>query len=258
MRSALVRNDQQRSVEAAGLMWERYKPSVAMSGITATTAKSQRLKSKDSWSTLTDKTFSSSVGIAPNEMPNQTHLDVVDGQRRPEVARMRQVWSHPMKHKSTMQMQQLSHLAATKMLCDTTDQTMGSEPRYHRGLNFHEKVAELAQAIEAEWIVAKYFDRDFDPFASKYKQVADVGNGIEVKHTESGFHLIVYPNDRNTDVAVLVTGKSPDFTIIGWIPVSMAKRPRFKKSTQESWWVNMRDLQPIETLIRSSYGATAI
>ena len=163
-----------------------------------------------------------------------------------------------MKHKSTMQMQQLSHLAATKMLCDTTDQTMGSEPRYHRGLNFHEKVQELAQAIEAEWIVAKYFNREFDPFASKYKQVADVGNGIEVKHTESGFHLIVYPNDRNTDVAVLVTGKSPDFTIIGWIPVSMAKRPRFKKATQESWWVNMRDLQPIETLIRSSYGATAI
>ena len=31
---------------------------------------------------------------------------------------------------------------------------------------------------------------------------ADVGNGIEVKHTESGFHLIIYPNDRNTDVAV--------------------------------------------------------
>ena len=258
MRSALVRNDQQRPVEAAGLMWERYKPSVAMSGITATTAKSQRLKSKDSWSTSMDRIFSSFVGIAPNEMPVETHLDELVRQHRTQVARVCQVRTHTMKHKSTLQMQQMSHLAAIKMLCDTPDQTMGSEPRYHRGLNFHEKVQELAQAIEAEWIVAKYFGKDFDPFASKYKRIADVGNGIEVKHTESGFHLIVYPNDRNTDVAVLVTGKSPEFHITGWIPVAMAKRPRFKKATQDSWWINMRDLQPIETLIRSSYGTAAI
>jgi hypothetical protein len=205
-----------------------------------------------------DKTFSSSVICARNEMPMETHLDERVRQQWPDVARMCQVRTHTMKHKSTLQMQQMSHLAAVKMLCDTPDQTMGSEPRYHRGLNFHEKVSELAQAIEAEWIVAKYFGKDFDPFASKYKRIADVGNGIEVKHTESGFHLIVYPNDRNTDVAVLVTGKSPEFHITGWIPVSMAKRPRFKKATQDSWWINMRDLQPIETLIRSSYGTAAI
>lgn len=204
------------------------------------------------------RAFSFSAISVRNEMAMLAHLDLLHGQDRSTVARMREMRSPTMKHKSTMEMQQLSHLAAIKMLCETTDQTMGSEPRYHRGLNFHEKVTELAQAIEAEWIVAKYYGRDFNPFASKYKRVADVGNGIEVKHTESGFHLIIYPNDRNTDVAVLVTGKSPEFHITGWIPVSMAKRPRFKKSTQDSWWVNMRDLQPIETLIRSSYGETAI
>jgi hypothetical protein len=204
------------------------------------------------------RAFSSSAISVRNEMAMLAHLDLLHGQDGSTMARMREMRSPTMKHRSTMEMQQLSHLAAIKMLCETTDQTMGSEPRYHRGLNFHEKVTELAQAIEAEWIVAKYYGRDFDPFASKYKRVADVGNGIEVKHTESGFHLIIYPNDRNTDVAVLVTGKSPEFHITGWIPVSMAKRPRFKKSTQDSWWVNMRDLQPIETLIRSSYGEAAI
>jgi hypothetical protein len=203
------------------------------------------------------RAFSSFAISVRNEMAMLAHLDLLHRQDR-SMARMREMRSPTMKHKSTMEMQQLSHLAAIKMLCETTDQTMGSEPRYHRGLNFHEKVTELAQAIEAEWIVAKYYGRDFDPFASKYKRVADVGNGIEVKHTESGFHLIIYPNDRNTDVAVLVTGKSPEFQITGWIPVSMAKRPRFKKSTQDSWWINMRDLQPIETLIRSSYGEAAI
>jgi len=204
------------------------------------------------------RAFSSSATSVRNEMAMLAHLDLLHGQDRSSMARMREMRSPTMKHRSTMEMQQLSHLAAIKMLCETTDQTMGSEPRYNRGLNFHEKVTELAQAIEAEWIVAKYYGREFNPFASKYKRVADVGNGIEVKHTESGFHLIVYPNDRNTDVAVLVTGKSPEFHITGWIPVSMAKRPRFKKSTQDSWWINMRDLQPIETLIRSSYGEAAI
>ena len=204
------------------------------------------------------RAFSSSAISVRNEMAMLAHLDLLHGQDRSTVARMREMRSPTMKHRSTMEMQQLSHLAAIKMLCETTDQTMGSEPRYNRGLNFHEKVTELAQAIEAEWIVAKYYGRDFNPFASKYKRVADVGNGIEVKHTESGFHLIIYPNDRNTAVAVLVTGKSPEFHITGWIPVSMAKRPRFKKSTQDSWWINMRDLQPIETLIRSSYGEAAI
>jgi hypothetical protein len=204
------------------------------------------------------RAFSSSAIGVQSEMVMLSRLDVLHRQDRSTVARMPKVWSPTMKHRSTMKMQQLSHLAAIKMLCETTDQTMGSEPRYNRGLNFHEKVTELAQSIEAEWIVAKYYGRDFNPFASKYKRVADVGNGIEVKHTESGFHLIIYPNDRNTDVAVLVTGKSPEFYITGWIPVTMAKRPRFKKATQDSWWVNMRDLQPIETLVRSSYGAAAI
>jgi len=245
-------------MEATGMTWDTSRASKPENGITVMDARRPSLKAKARWSASTAKAFSSSVMCAPNEMPVETHLDELVGQHRTQVARMCQVRTHTMKHKSTLQMQQMSHLAAIKMLCDTPDQTMGTEPRYHRGLNFHEKVTELAQAIEAEWIVAKYFGKDFDPFASKYKRIADVGNGIEVKHTESGFHLIVYPNDRNTDVAVLVTGKSPEFHITGWIPVSMAKRPRFKKATQDSWWINMRDLQPIDTLIRSSYGTAAI
>ena len=206
-----------------------------------------------------DKAFSScATGVRSEMAMAYSSLDLLQRQVESPMARVHQVWGKTMKQKSTLEMQQLSHLAAIKMLCETADQTMGSEPRYNRGLNFHEKVTELAQAIEAEWIVAKYYGREFNPFAAKYKRVADVGNGIEVKHTESGFHLIVYPNDRNTDVAVLVTGKSPEFHITGWIPVAMAKRPRFKKATQDSWWINMRDLQPIETLIRSSYGEAAI
>jgi hypothetical protein len=74
---------------------------------------------------------------------------------------------------------------------------------------------------------------------------------------ESG-HLIIYPPDRKTDVAVLVTGKHPDYVIAGWIPVSMAKRDRYKKSDQDSWWIAPANLQPIENLRRSNYGEAAI
>lgn len=203
------------------------------------------------------RAFSSSAISVRNEMAMLAHLDLLHGQER-SMARMREMRSPTMKHKSTLQMQQLCHLAALKRLCATEDQIMGSEPRYNRGLNFHDRVTELAQATEAEWIVANYLGIAFNPFKDTMKNQADVGDKFEVKHTENGFHLIIYPNDRDTDVAVMVTGKSPEFRIIGWIPVTMAKRPRFKKATQDSWWVNMRDLQPIENLVRSSHGATAI
>jgi hypothetical protein len=56
----------------------------------------------------------------------------------------------------------------------------------------------------------------------------------------------------------LVTGKHPDYVIAGWIPVSMAKRDRYKKSDQDSWWIAPANLQPIENLRRSNYGEAAI
>lgn len=245
-------------MEATDLTWAQLKHSVSANGITATVAQSQHLKAKASWSALTGKTFFSSAGSVPSEMLLQARLDFHHGSERLAVERVRQVRSDTMKYRSTQKMQQLCHVSALARLCATEEQIMGSEPRYNRGLNFHEKVTELAQATEAEWHVANHLGYDFNPFNKNYKIEADVGDKFEVKHTENGFHLIIYPNDRITDVAVLVTGRSPEFNIIGWIPVAMAQRPRFKKATQDSWWVNMRDLQPMENLTRSSYGKTAI
>jgi hypothetical protein len=61
-----------------------------------------------------------------------------------------------------------------------------------------------------------------------------------------------------SDVAILVTGKHPDYYIAGWIPVAMAKRDRYKKSDQDSWWIGVNGLQPIENLRRSIHGEAAI
>lgn len=134
---------------------------------------------------------------------------------------------------------------------------LGESPTYNDKLNNHERVAEYAESIAAELCVARYFGLDFDINLSKGKRIADVGKGIEVRWTSySGGSLIVYPTDRESDVAVLVVGKSPEYHIAGWIPVSFARRARFKNPRQDSWWIDQASLNPIGNLAKSSYAAT--
>lgn len=135
---------------------------------------------------------------------------------------------------------------------------MGTEPRYNLALNTHEQVGELAESIASEIVVARYFGQDYDAADNKGKRHADVASGLEVKWTkyESG-HLIIYPNDRTQDVAILVVGKSPSYRIIGWIPIQFAKRPKYKHRSQETWWIEQSNLFPIEDLVRSQHGHLA-
>ena len=128
--------------------------------------------------------------------------------------------------------------------------------RYDKQLSFPEYVAQVTESIAAEMAVAHYFGMiGFDPAMSRFKLTADVGAAIEVKWTryDSG-SLIIYESDRNSDVAVLVVGKCPKYRIAGWIPVSIAKRDRYRHHSQPTWWINQNNLQPIENLYRSKYG----
>ena len=136
---------------------------------------------------------------------------------------------------------------------------LGTTIRYNSKLNNHEQVSEYAESLGAEMIVARYFGLDYDINVSNGKRGADVGQGLEVRWTSYvGGNLIVYPNDRDTDIAVLVVGKSPVYHIAGWLPVAFARRKRFKNPRQDSWWVDQANLNPIDTLIRSEYATAAI
>ncbi len=131
--------------------------------------------------------------------------------------------------------------------------------RYNAKLNNYERVTEYAESLGAEMVVARYFGLDYDVNVSNGKRNADVGKGIEVKWTSYiNGSLIVYPNDRVDDVAVLVVGRSPEYYIVGWLPVKQAMQKQFKNSQQESWWVNQDSLNPIGDLVRSSYATTHI
>ena len=136
---------------------------------------------------------------------------------------------------------------------------LGTTIHYNSKLNNHEQVTEYAESLGAEMIVARYFGLDYDINVSNGKRGADVGQGLEVRWTSYvGGNLIVYPNDRETDIAVLVVGKSPVYHIAGWLPVAFARRKRFKNPRQDSWWVDQGNLNPIETLVRSEYATAAI
>jgi hypothetical protein len=132
--------------------------------------------------------------------------------------------------------------------------------RFDKKLSFHEFVAQMAESICAEIIVAKYFGiENFDPADSQFKKTADVGSRIEVKWTKyDAGALIIGDSDRNSDIAVLVTGQSPTYSIKGWIPVAIAKNQRWRRRDQPTFWVEQYNLHPIENLRRSSHGEAAL
>jgi hypothetical protein len=131
--------------------------------------------------------------------------------------------------------------------------------RYNSKLNNYERVSEYAESLGAEMVVARYFGLDYDVNVSNGKRNADVGKGIEVKWTSYiNGSLIIYPNDRVDDIAVLVVNRSPDYWRVGWLPVTDAMQKHFKNTSQDSWWVNQDSLNPIGDLVRSSYAATHI
>ena len=127
-------------------------------------------------------------------------------------------------------------------------------------MSFPEFVLQQSEAIGAEIAVAKHFGTPIENLANtNYKTLADVGANIEVKWTRWNLgHLIVSDLDRPEDIAVLVVGKSPNYRIAGWIPVAVAKKPRYRQDRTKSWWITQDSLQPIENLLESPYGKTSI
>ena len=131
------------------------------------------------------------------------------------------------------------------------------QSRHDKRINFHEYVAQNAEAVGSEIAVASYFGiRHFEPTVNTFKSYADVGPSIEVKWTkyDTG-HLIVSDHDRINDIAVLVTGRSPVYLIAGWIPVAWAKKAKYFNPLDSNYWVNQRDLLPIADLRKSIYGS---
>jgi len=128
--------------------------------------------------------------------------------------------------------------------------------RGNKGISYHEYIAENAEAVGSEIAVAQYLGiKNFIPTIDTFKKQADVGNTREVKWTSYAFgHLVISPSDRIDHVAILVTGRGPVYSIAGWIPIIMAKKPKYHNASYNAYWVPQNNLFPIEDLRKSIYG----
>ena len=127
-------------------------------------------------------------------------------------------------------------------------------------LDWHDLVTQEARSAGAEIAVATYYgDFGFIPAIDNGHDTADVGENIEVKWTkhQGNGHLIVQNRGpgRPNDVAISVTGYSPCYLLMGWMPVSMAKQPRYKHPNQNNYWVPRSNLFEMQYLKRSNYGS---
>ena len=122
------------------------------------------------------------------------------------------------------------HDAAIHLAKANTDYWQTRPGGYSTEKSLHDLIAQDAQSIGSEWVVAKYFNLPFDPYENKFKVKADVGNAIEVRWTKYvAGQLIIHEYDRPNDIAVLVTGQAPHYFIAGWIPIAMAQRgPKYR------------------------------
>jgi hypothetical protein len=114
--------------------------------------------------------------------------------------------------------------------------------------NYHELIWQHAEGCGAEMAVAN---------TDNAHEEADVGANIEVKWTKhANGHLILQNRGegRPNDVAILVTGWSPVYVLLGWMPVHMAKQPKYKHPYQNNYWVPRSNLFEMQYLKRSNYG----
>jgi hypothetical protein len=143
-------------------------------------------------------------------------------------------------------------LAATVGLRRTVENAFKVDQSVQK-VNFFESIARDGEAAGAELALAQYFDLpDFELSVNTFKNSADIGSRIECKWTRwQDGHLIIKESDRDCDIAILVVGQSPTYYVVGWIPVAIAKKDRFKHAKSNSWWVSQINLRPIETFQRS-------
>ena len=112
--------------------------------------------------------------------------------------------------------------------------------------------AKQIDAVGAESAVAEYMGlSDFVPLNGTFKDVADVGENLEIKHTAMQYgNLIISSIDRDDDIAVLVTGCIPTYSIIGWRPVNECKQDKYRSDRirGDSYLIPRLDLYPLHHL----------
>lgn len=141
-------------------------------------------------------------------------------------------------------------------------QFVRNQGRFNDKLNFHEAVAEQAEAVGTEIAIAQYMGiKNFVPSVNTYRSEPDVQIGkasFEIKHTKYLKGHLIIQNDfmRLDDIGVLLVGRSPVYEIVGWMPIKWCKQAKYLNAQDGNYWVKQSDLFEIDTLRKSIYGIT--
>ena len=124
--------------------------------------------------------------------------------------------------------------------------------QHRKGEDFKIFAKRQIDGVGAECAVAAYLCFiDYVPQNGTYKDKADVGENIEVKHTyyDNGA-LLIRPSDRDEDIAILAIGRCPTYYIVGWMYVKECKNPMYTDSRMDGgcWVVKKPDLRPMASL----------
>jgi hypothetical protein len=81
----------------------------------------------------------------------------------------------------------------------------------------------------------------------------DIGGNVQIRtRSKDNYELIVRPDDRDTDVFVLVTGRIPNFCVRGWIVGRDAKRAEWSKTYANrpaAFFVPQSELKDLSELV---------
>jgi hypothetical protein len=84
-----------------------------------------------------------------------------------------------------------------------------------------------------------------------FKVGGDVG-GLEIRtRSKSEYELLIRDNDPDDSIFVLVTGRSPNFEVVGWMKGKDAKREEWKQThggRPPAYFVPQSELHSIESL----------
>jgi len=112
--------------------------------------------------------------------------------------------------------------------------------------------SEHIEGMCGEIAVAKAINCYCSGSVNTFKLGGDLGSNIQVRtRSKHEYELIVRESDRDDDVFVLVTGKSPEFVVRGWITGTDAKRDEWKKThggRAEAYFVPHSSLMPMSKI----------
>ena len=103
-----------------------------------------------------------------------------------------------------------------------------------------------------ELAVCKAIGTYWNGSVNTFKDLADVGDNIEVRHTEldSG-KLIIRPGDNPESLYVLVTGSAPTYDVKGWIKGDDGMKQKFMMNPGGAgiaFFVPVKNLKQMKTL----------